>query len=112
MAGTNLDFYCGETLTMSFSCKDGAGAAFPLTGYSARGQIRSSVTSSTVILDLSPTIPTPNNGVISVSKTDEQTLAVAPGTYYWDVVIDTPTGGVIFIAGGTAKFRKLVTRPA
>jgi hypothetical protein len=50
--------------------------------------------------------------VILVSKTDEQTLAVNPGTYYWDVVLDTPTGGVIFIAGGTAKFRKLVTRPA
>ncbi len=112
MAGTNLDFYCGETLSMSFSCKDENGAAFPLSGYSARGQIRSSPNSSSVILDLSPTIPIASNGIILVNKTDEQTLAVNPGTYYWDIVLDTPTGGVIFIAGGTSKFRKLITRPA
>ena len=112
MAGTNLDFYSGETLSMTFSCKDDVGAAFPLTGYSARGQIRSSASSSTVVLDLSPTIPTPSNGIISVTKTDEQTAAVAPGLYYWDLVLDTPTAGVIFIAGGTVKFRKLITRTA
>ena len=112
MAGTNLDFHSGETLSMSLSCKDENGAAFPLTGYSARGQIRSSVTSSTVVLDLSPTIPTPANGVITINKTDEQTLAISPGTYYWDIVLDTPTGSVIFITGGTVKIRKLVTRQA
>jgi len=112
MAGTNLNFYSGETLSMSLSCKDSAGAAFPLTGYTARAQVRASVTSTAVVLDLSPTIPTPLTGLISILKTDEQTLTVTPGTYYWDLVLDTPTGGVIFIAGGTIKFRKLVTRTA
>lgn len=112
MAGTNLNFYSGETLSMSLTCKDSAGAVFPLTGYSARAQVRASATSSTVVLDLSPTIPTPANGIVVISKTDEQTAIVTPGTYYWDLVLDTPTGGVIFIAGGTMKFRKLVTRTA
>lgn len=112
MAGTNLNFYSGETLSLSLTCKDDAGVAFPLTGYTARAQVRSSATSSTVVLDLSPTIPAPLTGVISISKTDEQTLTVPAGSYYWDCVLDTPTGGVIFIAGGTIKFRKLVTRTA
>jgi hypothetical protein len=112
MAGTNFNFYSGETLSMSFTCKDEAGNAFPLTGYSARAQVRESISSSTVVLNLSPTIPTPSNGIISINRTDEQTAVVTPGMYYWDLVLDTPTGGVIFIAGGTMKFRKLVTRTA
>lgn len=97
---------------MSLTCKDSVGAAFPLTGYTARAQVRSSTTSSTVVLDLAPVISSPSTGVITISKTDEQTAVVPPGSYYWDLVLDTPTGGVIFIAGGTAKFRKLVTRTA
>jgi len=112
MAGTNLNFYSGETLSMSLTCKDSVGAVFPLTGYTARAQVRSSTTSSTVVLDLAPVISSPSTGVITISKTDEQTAVVPPGSYYWDLVLDTPTGGVIFIAGGTVKFRKLVTRTA
>ena len=110
MAGTNLDAYSGETLSLSFTCKDQAGAAFNLTGYSARAKVRPTVASSSVTIDLAPAIPTPANGIILVSKTDEQTAAVAPGTYYWDLVLDTPTGGVIFIAGGTIKFRQIASR--
>ena len=110
MAGTNLNAYSGETLTLSFSCKDEAGDAFNLTGYSARAKVRTTIASSTVVLDLAPTIPTPANGIIAVSKTDEQTAAVAPGVYQWDLVLDTPTGGVIYIAGGTIKFRQIASR--
>jgi hypothetical protein len=110
MNGPTLNAYSGATLSMSLTCLDDAGDPFNLTGYSARGQIRPAVGSSTVTLDLSPTIPTPANGVISISKTDESTAAIAAGIYYWDVVLDTPTGGVLPVAGGTVKFRQLVTR--
>ena len=110
MAGTNLNAYSGETLSISFSCKDEAGDAFNLTGYSARAKVRTTIASDSVILDLSPTIPTPANGVIVISKTDEQTAVVPPGIYQWDLVLNTPTGGVIYIAGGTIKFRQIVSR--
>jgi len=110
MAGTNLDAYSGETLSLSFTCKDEAGAAFNLTGYTARAKVRQTVSSTDVSLDLAPTIPVPANGVVVISKTDEQTSIMTPGTYYWDLVLDTPTGGVIFIAGGTIKFRQIVSR--
>ena len=110
MAGTNLNAYSGETLTISFSCKDEAGAAFNLTGYSARAKVRTTIASDSVALDLDPAIPTPANGIIAVSKTDEQTSAVPPGVYQWDLVLDTPTGGVIYIAGGTIKFRQIASR--
>jgi len=110
MAGTNLNAYSGETLSISFSCKDEAGDAFNLTGYSARAKVRTTIASDSVILDLSPTIPTPANGIVIVSKTDEQTAVVPPGVYQWDLVLDTPTGGVIYITGGTIKFRQIASR--
>lgn len=110
MAGTNLNAYSGETLTLSFSCKDEAGDAFDLTGYAARAKVRQTISSTDVALDLAPIIPVPADGVIIIGKTDEQTSIMAPGTYYWDLVLDTPAGGVIFIAGGTIKFRQIVSR--
>lgn len=110
MAGTNLNAYSGETLTISFSCKDEAGDAFDLTGYSARGKVRATIASDSVILDLSPTIPIPADGIVIVSKADEQTAIVPPGVYQWDLVLDTPTGGVIYITGGTIKFRQIASR--
>ena len=110
MAGTNLNAYSGETLSISFSCKDEAGDAFNLTGYSARAKVRTTIASDSVILDLSPTIPTPANGIVIVSKTDEQTSVVPPGVYQWDLVLDTPAGGVIYITGGTIKFRQIASR--
>jgi hypothetical protein len=110
MAGTNLNAHSGETLSLSFSCKDEDGAAFNLTGYSARAKVRSTIASSVVVIDLTPTIPNPANGIIVVSKTDEQTANVPPGVYQWDLVLDTPSGGVIYIAGGTIKFRQIASR--
>jgi len=109
MAGTNFDIHAGETFTASFTCKDDAGAVVDLTGYTPRSVVRPTPTSTTETLDLAPTIPTPANGIISVSV---DTTSVDPGIYYWDIVLDAPSTDVIFLAGGTFKFRKLVTRTA
>ena len=108
MAGTNFDIHAGETFSASFTCKDDAGAVVDLTGYTARAQVRLTPTATTEILDLAPTIPTPANGIISVGVS---TTGISPGIYYWDLVLDTPSTTVIFLAGGTFKFRPLVTRP-
>lgn len=108
MAGTNFDTHAGETFTASFTCLDAAGDPVDLTDYSARAQVRSQPTSTSVILDLAPTIPTPANGVIAVNV---ETTGINAGIYYWDIVLDTPTDDTIFVTGGTIKFRNLVTRP-
>lgn len=109
MAGVNIDQHAGATLSMSLACKDEAGDPFVLTGWSARGEIRDKPGGSTVILDLSPSIPSPSNGTIIVSVADETTATVDPGIYSWDIVLDTPTGDVIYLAGGTIKFRAICT---
>ena len=108
MAGTNFDTHAGETLSASFTCKDSAGAVVNLTGYAARAQVRSTQTSTTILLNLAPTIPTPANGIILINVA---TTGIAAGIYYWDLVLDLPSSaGTIFITGGTIKFRNLVTR--
>lgn len=109
MAGTNFNVYSGETFSASFTCLDDAGDAVNLTGYAARAQVRTTPTATTVTLNLAPTIPTPANGVILINV---ETLGIAAGIYYWDLVLDTPgAADTIFITGGTIKFRNLVTRP-
>ena len=112
MAGVNFDQFCGATLSMSLACKDADGDPISLTGYTARGQVRDKPGGSTLVLNLSPTIPTPANGTIVISVSDETTAAITPGIYSWDVVLDTPSGGVIYITGGTVKFRAICTPAA
>mgnify|MGYP007083439191 FL=1 len=108
----NIDAFSGETLSLSFTCKDSDGDPVNLTGYTARASVRTTPTATAVALNLSPTIPTPANGIVLVNVSDEATAAIAAGIYYWDLVLDTPAGSVIYIAGGTIKFRTLVTRTA
>jgi len=105
-----LTAYAGSTFSLSLTCQDDAGDAVDLTGYSARGTVRESPTIGTVTLDLSPTIPTPADGVVSISVADEITAGITAGRYVFDVVLDTPAGDVVRILGGTILFKNQVTR--
>lgn len=101
----------GATFSASFTCKDSAGAVVNLTGYSARSHLRPSVSSSTLTLDMAPTIPTPANGIVSITITDENTDDIEAGTYYFDVLLDKASdGSVLHLADGTIQFKEQVTR--
>jgi hypothetical protein len=107
---TKVNAYSGATLSLSFTCKDENGDAVNLTGYTARAEVRPTISSSTITLNLSPTIPTPANGIISVSIADEVTALIEPGAYVWGLVLVTPAGGVIPIESGPIVFRQIVPR--
>lgn len=107
---TKVNAYSGGTLSMSLTCKDENGDPVDLAGYSARGEVRPTISSDTVTLDLAPTIPTPANGVISIEIADEVTALIPPGAYVWGVVLVTPEGGVIPIESGPIVFRQIVPR--
>ena len=92
-----LTGYLGTTFSVSFTCKDAAGAVVDLTGYSARSSLRPSVNSATLTRNLAPTIPTPANGVIDITVTDEVTATFPGGTYYFDVLLDVPGGQVLHL---------------
>ena len=107
---TKVNAYSGATLSLSFTCKDENGAAVNLTGYAARAEVRPTISSETLTLDMAPTIPTPANGIISVSIADEVTAMIEPGAYVWGLVLETPAGGVIPIESGPIVFRQIVPR--
>lgn len=107
---TKVNAYSGATLSLSFTCKDENGDAVNLTGYTARAEVRPTISSSTITLNLAPTIPTPANGIISVIIADEVTALIEPGAYVWGLVLVTPAGGVIPIESGPIVFRQIVPR--
>ena len=107
---TKVNAYSGATLSLSFACKDENGDAVNLTGYTARAEVRPTISSSTITLNLAPTIPTPADGIISVSIADEVTALIEPGAYVWGLVLVTPAGGVIPIESGPIVFRQIVPR--
>jgi hypothetical protein len=107
---TKINAFSGATLSLSFTCKDENGTAVNLTGYTARAEVRPTISSSTITLNLSPTIPTPANGIISISIADEVTSLIEPGAYVWGLVLVTPAGGVIPIESGPIVFRQIVPR--
>jgi hypothetical protein len=102
--------FTGSTFSASFTCKDDDGDVVDLTGYTARSELRPSVSSSTLTLNMAPTIPTPTDGIVVITVTDETTAGLTAGTYFFDVVLDVPDGSVLHLSAGTIVFREQVTR--
>lgn len=81
MAGRkDITIYQGSTFTLSLTIKRGDGTPFPLTGYSARGQIRRHMRSCSAIQEFTCVItPPPEDGQIVISLTPQQTGAITAG---------------------------------
>jgi hypothetical protein len=97
---------------MSFTCKDENGDPVDLTGFSARAEVRPTISSDEVTLNLSPTIPTPANGIIVVDIADTVTATIPAGSYVWGLVLVTDEDKVIPIESGPILFRQIVPREA
>lgn len=93
---TTARAYCNAAFALSFTVKDSAGAAVNLTGHTVTGWIKANANSTTRLLDLSPTIPTPANGIISVSRTDAQ-MTLDPGRYIYGIRVKNSSGNTVFI---------------
>ena len=105
-----LSGYTGSPFAVSFTCQDADGDPVALTGYSARSELRPSVNSATLTRDMAPPIDDPTDGVIDITVTDEVTATFAAGTYYFDVMLDLPSGAAINLCSGTIVFRQQVPR--
>ena len=114
MAAATYDFEIeqGTTLNKQMVWKDSTGAPVDLSGYTARMQLRPSISSDTVLLDLT----TENGGItlggalgtITLHFTDAQTSALTKGGVY---DIEVVTGGnVTRLIQGAISLSKEVTR--
>ena len=109
-AGTyNFTFEQGATFSRQLTVQDN-GAAMNLTNYSARMQLRSSVESTTVALAVTCVVTSATEGIVTVSNTATETMAVDAGIYVYDLEIESSTGVVTRLMQGTATITANVTR--
>ena len=110
-------FYQGDSWVLDIGVTQlvsGSAAAFDLTGYTAKSQMRKSMASSATMLDFTCTIAAPSGGNINLSASPSLTALVPAGTYVWDVQISgtsgTASGTVQTIARGYALVEAEVTK--
>lgn len=80
-----------------------------LTGYTARGRIKKSYSSSTSV-DFVTSIPDPTNGQIAISLSSETTAGMKPGRYVYDIeVVEVSTLKVTRVVEGQIEVMPGVT---
>jgi hypothetical protein len=104
----------GATFTYAFVKKDNYRRVVPLPNYSARMQIRKSITSSTVVLNFTTeneyiTIDD-ERGAIMITVPSEVMEGVAPEKYVYDLEIFNGNGVVERLVMGSFTVRAEVTR--
>ena len=104
----------GATFSRAFIKKDDQGRVIPLTGYTARMQVRETFESTSTVMDLTTEndyiIIEGARGVISVVVPDDETRILIPGEYVYDFELIYPDGQVERMLMGTFTVRKEVTR--
>lgn len=83
---------------------------FNLTNYTASAQIRKSPNALNPAGTFTCTIPSPATGKILLSLTDEQTGAIKPGRYMYDVIIEDNTGQKFRAIEGIVTVMPSITR--
>ena len=89
-------------------CRDKQGDPVDLTGWTAEAEVRRGAGQS-VILDMSPTISDPTNGVIQFVNVNQNVTDVKAGSYFWDLVLRDAAGNAkgVFITGKFVVYDKI-----
>lgn len=105
----------GATWTAQVAWKASTGAAVPLTGYTARMQLRTSHQATTTVLDLSTStgelVIDESGGTVTATVAPAVTAALeAPSQGVWDLVLTSPSGVVTRLLQGRYQITPRVTR--
>jgi hypothetical protein len=113
-AAYNFVIEQGATLDKTFVWKDSTGTIINLTGYTARMQIRQTVSSSTILLDLSTLngriVITALSGQIRLLVSAADTGAITWQRGKYDLELVSSTGVVTRLLYGEVEVSKEVTR--
>jgi hypothetical protein len=101
-----LEIRAGETLALDLTeLRDEEGAAVEsLSGWSALLQVRATAAATAALLSLTSTI------VDQALHLQGSTAALAPGHYVYDVRVQSPTGFVSYLQGGSFIVHQPVSR--
>ena len=106
----NITIDQGSDYALQLTVKENA-VAKDITGYGVRGQLRPSITSSTLTASFTGSLVTAASGILKVELTNTTTAAMSPGKYYYDVEIYTSNNAIVQrLIQGTATVRAEVTR--
>lgn len=106
----NLVIDQGSDFAINFTVKED-GSAKNLTGYSARAQMRTSKTASSVAATFTCTISTPTNGTVTMSLPNATSSALTAGTYVYDLEIFTANNAIVTrLLQGSVDLTQEVTR--
>ena len=110
----NFTIEQGITLSKIFLWKDSAGAVINLTGYTGRMQVRPSVSSETIYLDMTTAngqiIITANTGSIQLLLSATTTNAIEWSKAKYDLEIVSGAGVVTRLVYGNIDVSKGITR--
>ena len=107
----NLVIYTGTDFDQTFALEnDQTNSALNLTGYSGCAQMKR-YESSSKTADFTVTFANERDtGRVTISLGSTQSAAIKPGKYFYDLLLNSPTGTTTRVVEGTALVKKSVTR--
>lgn len=105
----NIQLDQGSVFNSTIDVEDINGNPASLSGYTSRGQVRKTYSSS-IAVDFTTAITDASNGKVAISLSDTQTGAMKPGRYVYDVEVLSSSGAVTRIVEGQCEVMPRVTR--
>jgi hypothetical protein len=111
----NMTIEQGSTFSLSLVYKDAANKVVDLSGYSARMQVRSTLSASTVLLEVTTDSVdqmwiVPSAGQINIKLPHSVTALLAPSIAVYDLELESSGGEVIKLIKGKCRIEGEVTR--
>ena len=107
----NLVIYTGTDFDQTFALEDDqSNSALNLTGYNGCAQLKR-YESSSKTADFTVSFANERNtGRVTISLGSTESAAIKPGKYFYDLLLNSPTGTTTRVVEGTALVKKSVTR--
>ena len=106
---SNITIDQGTDFSSSIDVTDAEGDAVNLTGYTVKGQIRKTYTSSTAV-DFTCAVSNAAAGIISIALTAAQSNAMKSGRYVYDVEMTASGGAKTRVVEGQVEITPGVTQ--
>ena len=108
---SNITIYTGTDFAQTFVLEDTqANTLMNLANYSGCAQLKRYESSTKTADFLIQFASDPETGRVSIEMLKSVTSTLKPGKYFWDLLLNSPTGTTTRVVEGVAFVKKSVTR--